>query len=344
MQDFDEVAKRLRRVNVTAPDYGNAHGVISLGGEESIIELSGDLPLSSAPPPGWFDLRLRDASNREIFIHNAVRTSMSFPSGGDIRSATYFPNFVVDDADGLDADGRCRRISFGLDGWQSCFAYNYIETLDFFGDRKHPLIEQMKAARYDFAKDDPFAPHHVYVVNNFGTLVDFEIDGVNYSICAGMRHSGGRDRLNDKINLIGTITFLEPLALGAATEACWTWRCYFNQMAMSVLPFTGMSVSATAAPATPRGNLYLPNERSPASRLRSGDLRNMPLSSWDDREALGEAMRVWLTREGERRYFRAALDRVLSRPGHAAVEDVVALCSGVSSLSGRAVHTQCSAR
>lgn len=332
MRNFDEVADRLRRVNVTAPTYGNSHGTLSLAGEESAIELTGRIPLGEASSPGWFDLRLRDADGREIFIHNAVRTGMSFPSGSDTRSATLFPNFVVDDAAGLDAAGRCQRISFGLDGWLSCFAYNYIETLDFWGDEGHPLIEPLRASRYGFARADPFAPHQVHVVHNFGTLTEFEVEDRGYSIFGGLRHSGGSTRLDEQVGLIGTITFPEPLGLDAATEACWTWRRYFNQSAMSVMAFTGMSVAAATGPGAPCGNLYLPNERASPTRRRSGDLRRMPLSQWEERHAAGEAMRAWLAREGERRYFRAALDRVLARPGHVAIEDAVALCAGLDTL------------
>jgi hypothetical protein len=333
MKNFREVASRLRRVNVTAPTYGDSFGSLSLDGEESIIELTGQIPLEDLPSPGWFDLRLRSAEGEEIFIHNAVQTGMSFPIEGDARSVTLFPNMVVDDAAGLDEAGRCRRISFELDGWLACFAYRYIETIDPKDGKDPSLVEGLRSSRYASFRDDPFNPQRVHVVHDLGTLVEFEVDGRGYSVFAGVRYEGGRTRLNDRVSLIGTITFAEPLGLDDATEACWAWRRYFNQAAMSIMPFTGMSVAASTESRAPRGNLYLPSERSSLPLKRRSDRRGMPLSRWEERQALSETMRLWLMEERERWYFRAALDRVLSRPGHVAIEDAVALCAGLDTLS-----------
>lgn len=335
MDDFEEVARRLRRVNVSAPDHGDAHGVLVCNGDESVIELTGNFTIDAGTWPGWFDLRLRQSDGQMIYIHNAVRTSMTFGRGDEPRSATLFPNFVVDRAEGLDADGRCRKISFGLDGWLACFAYNYFETLDFSGPVAESLRETLETARHAFARDEPFLPHEVYVANHFGTLVDFEVEGRRYSIFARIRHSGSRHRLNNQVQVIGSIEFPEATDLDAATDACWDWRRYFNQMAMAVLPFTGMSVAASREPQARLGNLYLPNgTRSlSAGELRAPHASDMPLNRWDDRVAAGEAMRSWLSRVEERRFFRAALDRVLARPGHIAIEDAVTLCAGIETLS-----------
>ena len=335
MEDFEEVKSRLRRVNVTAADYGNAHGVLSLDGENSSIELTGNLPFGNAPPPGWFDLRLQEANGRTIFVHNAIRTSMSFPSGSETRSAVLFPNMIVDNADALDADNRLRSISFGLDGWNACFAYNYIETLNVFGSPSESLRTALDSARYDFFREEPLSPDEVYVVNDLGKLVNFEANGLQYSIYAGRRTRHGRNRLNIEVKLVGTIDFPEAVDLETATDACWDWRRYFNQMAMATLPFTGMTVAATTEPSSQRGNLYLPNERGPivGRKETRTDPHHMPMNQWHEREAAGEAMRRWLTHQEERRVFRAALDRVLARPGHVAIEDAVALCGGVDSLA-----------
>lgn len=261
---------------------------------------------------------------------------MTFPSGSEARSAVLFPNMLVDNAEALDSDNRLQRISFGLDGWHACFAYNYVESLNVFGSPSESLSKALDTARYDFARDEPFEPHDVYVVNDLGTLVDFEVDGRQYTIFAGWRtRSGSRDRLDVQVQLIGTITFPEPVDLETATDACWDWRRYFNQMAMASLPFTGMAVAATTDPMSPRGNLYLPNERGSSSRRtdRRADSYHMPMNQWHERIEAGEAMRSWLARQEDRRVFRAALDRVLARPGHVAIEDAVALCAGVDSLA-----------
>lgn len=285
MEDFDEVKNRLRRVNVTVPDYGNAHGVLSLDGENSSIELTGNLPFGNVPPPGWFDLRLHEANGRTIFAHNVIRTSMSFPSGSELRSAVLFPNMLVDNADALDSNNRLRSISFGLDGWNACFAYNYIETLNVFGSPSVSLRTDLDSARYDFACDEPFAPDEVYVVNDLGGLVNFEANGLQYSIYAGRQTRHGRDRLDIRTKLVGTIEFPEAVDLETATDACWDWRRYFNQMAMATLPFTGMTVAATTEPTSQRGNLYLPNERGPISRRQDTktDPHHMPMNQWHGR-------------------------------------------------------------
>lgn len=336
MEDFETVKTRLKRVNVTAPAYGNAHGVISLDGNDSVIELTGEIPYSAAEPPGWFNLRLEDANGRAIHIHNALRTSMSFPQDREMRSATIFPNIVVDNADGLDRDARCRSIRFGLEGWEACFAYNYFETLDVYGPLPEELRSRLEAARYEFMREEHFDPRQIYVANHFGTIAAFEANDRQYSIYAAIRQRfGSRDRLEAKLELTGCIEFAEPTDLEVAIDACWDWRRFFNQMAMSEMPFTGMAVAASPEPQSPTGNLYLPNDRREALRAsrHQTDAYHMPLNQWEDREQLCEAMRRWLACDIERRFFRAALDRVTARPGHVAIEDAVALCAGIDTIA-----------
>lgn len=336
MEDFEAVRTKLRRVNVTAPDYGNSHGVLSLDGDDSVIELSGNLPLRGAEPPGWFNLRLDDANGRTIYIHNALRTGMTFPQGSDVRSETIFPNMVVNDARGLDDQGRCQQIEFSLDGWEACFPYNFFETLDVFGPPPDALRSSLEAARFDFQRDEPFEPYQVYIANNLGTFIEFQANDRQYAISARTSQSlGNNDRLSGRALIVGRIIFPERVDLEVATDACWEWRRFFNQMAMSEMPFTGMAVAATADRRAPRGSLYFPNERpSPTRRSRrSADAYYMPLNAWGERGQLSEAMRTWLAQDGDRRFFRAALDRVIARPGHVAIEDAVALCAGVDTLS-----------
>lgn len=336
METFAEVERRLRRVTVTAPQFGDAHGVLTLDGEDSAIELTGDLPIGGPPPPGLFDLQLVDDRGRSLFVHNALGQGMTFSSRSEVRSGRYFPNMLVDDARAVDDDGRVRSISFGLDGWHNCFAYDHVETLDVFGPPTPELRSALEAARYEFKRDDPFEPQQVYLVHNLGTLVEFEANDLRYSMFAEHRGSfGGGDAIDVRFALIGTITFPEPVDLGAATDACWDWRRFFNQMAMGTMLFTGMAVAATDDPLAPRGHLYLPNERSErkTERRHGADAYHMPLNRWPEREALQAAMQAWMRRQRQRRVFRAALDRVLARPGHVAIEDAVALCAGIDTLA-----------
>lgn len=336
MEDFESVRTKHRRVNVTAPAYGNSHGVLSLDGDESVIELSGNLPLRGAEPPGWFNLHLDDANGRTIYIHNALRTGMTFPQGSDVRSATIFPNIVVNDARGLDDQGRCQQIEFSLDGWEACFSYNFFETLDVFGTPSDALRSSLEAARFDFQRDEPFEPYQVFFANNLGTFIEFEANDRRYAISARTSQSlGNNDRLSGRALIVGRIIFPEPVDLEVATDACWEWRRFFNQMAMSEIPFTGMAVAATADRRARRGSLYFPNERPSATRRsrRRADGYYMPLNTWSEREQMSEAMRNWLAQDGDRRFFRAALDRVVARPGHVAIEDAVALCAGIDTLS-----------
>ena len=336
MEDFATVRTNLRRVNVSASEYGDSHGMLSLDGENSLVELTGDLPLAEARSPGWFNLLLSDPDGRAIYIRNALRTSMTFPQDRETRSAEIFPNIVVDDARGLDNEGRCQRIEFGLDGWEACFAYNIFETLSIRNGEPEALRANLEAARYEPRREEPFAPRQIFVVNQLGTFVEFEIDGRSYSIHARTRQRGGSGyRLDGKAYLVGTIEFSEMVDLERAIDACWEWRRFFNQMSMTMLPFTGMAVTATLDPRAPRGSLYLPNDRPPSWRpsYPRADAYHMPLNQWSDRARLGEAMRTWLAFESERNFFRAALDRVIARPGHVAIEDAVALCAGVDSLT-----------
>ena len=336
MESFAEVEQRFRRVIVTAPTHGGAHGVLTLDGEDSVIDLSGDLPLASPPPPGWFDLRLVDGRDRDLFVHNLLRQSMTFPGvGSSSRTAQYFPNMLVDNAEAVDAEGRVRSITFALDGWHDCFAYNYVETLDLCGSETPELSAALEAARHDFAREEPFVPEAVYLLHDLGMLVDFEANDLHYSIFAGRYERFGRgDMIDVRLGLLGTIIFPAAVSLDTATDACWDWRRFFNQMAMAPMAFTGMAVAASESPRAPRGNLYLPNQRcnSGWQRRRRSEAYHMPLNQWPERELLGQAMQTWLERQGERRVFRAALDRVLARPGHVAIEDAVALCAGVDTL------------
>lgn len=328
------MAEVLRQVNVTAPKFDDAHGVLSLDGPDSTVTLTGNLPIAGESVPGWFDLRLGCPDGREVLIHNAVRTSMSFPSGSSVRSATYFPNMVVDNASSVGAEGMVRSVTFALEGWHKCFAYNYVETLDVFGNPPESLRAALEASRFEFYRDEMFAPEQVFVVNDLGTIIDFDVGGRRYSIFAGQQNRVGRRQLNVEFRLLGTIQFPEPVDLETATDACWDWRRYFNQMAMSELSFTGMAVASELDPTAPCGNLYLPYEES-VERPRQREpvaARHMPLNQWNERDAARDAMRKWLGQQGDRRVFRSALDRVLSRPGHVSTEDAVALCAGIDTL------------
>ena len=335
MEDFDELRRRLSHVNVKAPDYGDAYGALSLDGEDSSIELNGKIPLFDISHPGMFNLIL-NAAGSKIYIYKALRTSMSFPSRtNDSYSIKLFPNIVIDNADAVDIEGNVRCISFRLESWEKLFPYNYFEAMDIFGNITESQKKELEKFRYEFNKKEPFSPFNIYVFNDLGTIIEFQIDGRRYSISTEVRQSfGSRDRLDGQVRMIGTITFPHPVNLDHATDTCWDWRRFFNQLSMGAFPFAGMAVSAGIGPTSPWGNVYLPLERSTKLRRssRSADAYHMPWNQWNERAAAGEAMQAWLKCQEKRSFFRAALDRVLARPGHVAIEDAVALCAGIDTL------------
>lgn len=335
LKSFKEVEEQLKRMQVTAPTFDNAHGLLALGGADSNVTLTGNLPIMRESMRDLFDLRLSCSDGREVLVHNAVRTKMSFPTDKKRRSATYFPNMIVDDATAVNDDGKVRSITFALEGWDACFAYNYVEQLDVYGNPPEMLRAAMEASRYDFMLDEAFAPQQVFVINGLGTIVDFEVEGRHYSIVAGQRDCVGWSELSLESILLGTIQFPEYVDLDTATNACWDWRGYFNQMTMSELPFVGMSVASELETAAPQGSLYLPFERTVdlVGKKEPRHAFNMPLNRWIERNAASEAMRKWLGQQNDRKIFRAALDRVLSRPGHISTEDAVALCAGIDTLA-----------
>jgi hypothetical protein len=343
MDVFSVVEDKFRRTPVRVIDFDDTNGVLRLRGRKTKLHLSSETWVhpEQEDENGWFDLRVRAADGRELLLHHSLMLSSEIHHQEDeteAHSAAIFPNVVIDNINGLSPERRVQRIQFRLKGMHHFFHYQLAEALRGY-QITSDQVETLRAMRYSPERESNiFAPSQVYVVHEFPAFVNFRVEDRAYQVWSGGSFSGGNwDRIAARTYPVGEIAFDEPVTIETALDRIWEWRRFFTQMGMAHIPFEAISVSGSLDERAPSANLYLPNlKRRP--KLAKGRYalspRNLAFNFWADREQLGEAMRVWLGLDSERRGFRARLDQVIERMNtRTDTRDLVDLGSAVDSLN-----------
>jgi hypothetical protein len=343
MVTFEALEKAFdwRQLRLVAPHDGA--GVLRLCGRTSALRFGSEHPFrpSAAERTGLFDLRARLENGTEILLHNALVTESTFHSRDHAlrvyNSTEIFPNVVVTDARGVDADQRVKRTHFRIRDLSHFFHYHPTGELSAFelGAEQLALLKSLR--RSSDVEEPPFQPYTLYYVNRIDELLEFRVEDRVYAIGWGFDgRSGFSPDTRASAYPIASITFDAPVDLETTLTRVWEWRRFFAQLAMAPLTFEAMDVLATDDLSAPRGALYLPNlegERPAEKGFYDLHPGNLPLNRWADRHRLVESMRTWLARGEARRTFRSALDRVIERMDRRIdAHDVLELYAGMQSL------------
>ena len=321
MESFRELERRYRREPVQLVEHDGASGVLRLRGRKSKLRVTSDAHVDVEPPDdsGWFDLRVRSSSGRELLLHHSIVLSSGTSHRGDgcvAHQLTVMPNVLIEDTRALADGNRVQTISFRARGLRHFFHYQAVETLDV--SRAQPSsAEVLRGMRYNPEREGgPFSPESLYAVHDVPPLPPFRVDDRTYRIWFGGSFRGGSwSRIDARTYPVAQVTFDQPVSIDEALDRAWEWRRLFAQIAMSPLRFQAMVVGAPQTD-TVTANVYLSNleRRTPTETgFNALSPRNAPLCSWGDRDQLCEAMRQWLSRDASRRRFRVRVDRVISQ-------------------------------
>jgi len=343
MNDFKSLDERYSHLSVQLDEPGFAgSGFLMLARAKTVAILSSDKMLGGGDNrTGWFDVRLKDPQERPILLHNAVRqqTKMASQPGG-LYEEHIFPNTVVFNADRLNSDGRLRSVSFTLHKFRNFFHYEHIENQSLHGARAQ-LRRELRLARrnvpgHHARRHDFFQPSDVYVVHAAPRTLRFRLDDRVYQVVTATHHATDFGSVRIEAQPVARIDFDEPVTIDEALDEVWAWRRFFVQAAMEPLWPKAISARGRADPRHGEADFYLANlddqggEEADPFGFRAGDA---PYFRWKDRAALSQLMRSWLAKDGERRVFRVAVDRVIEGlQKRTSIEDILTLCSAVESL------------
>lgn len=344
MEDFRALEAAFKRTPVRVSGAPDISGVLRLRGGKTSLRLSSSkfFHYDGSAEDGWFNLTVRSADGRELYLYHAITTASAqhhWGEGAEVaHTMTVYPNFVFDNVRGLDEDHRVRSIAFKMEGLEHFFSYRNTELLNAF-DLSAAQNEALRSMRFHADQEDgPFDPQEVYVVHRLPTYLDFAVADRRYRVWTSGRFTGGgMHRISAVTAPTAEIQFDAPMELDDALDRLWEWRRFFTQMALEQLPFRAITVRGSQGMKGPSANAYLPNsKRNPRTAKGIYELkpRRLALNSWAERQQLADAMKCWLEREDSRSTFRARLDRVIARM-HKRVDpsDLLDLASAVDSLS-----------
>lgn len=339
MEKFSELERDFGRRAVQMIEDGvvKASGYLALARENTEVVLSSPVQIGhSRNEKGWFDLRLR-AGTSAILLEKALSVhSTSFVSHEDTSQwaieEKIFPNIIIFNIPNIDAEYKVKSVSFALSGFKYFFYYQYFEWIGLSGAKKNS-IKNLKNLRSKNSARDFFQPSDLYVAHHPPEhLIKFKIAKRTYSVWARYRKTApGWDELRVDAEPIASINFDEPVSTDDALDYVWQWRRFFSQLAMQPLNIEGISFRSADQSIFSEASVYLPNIAVESLDLHPGDL---PLNRWKDHEGLQASMKMWLSKDDDRRLFRIAIDRVIDRSRkRISLDDILTICAGIESAS-----------
>jgi len=306
----------------------NPTGVLTLGRENSkLIVNSVDFHHFDGDENGWFDLDLLDSRDNNIYFHNALSGTRSFPGAKDgKRAGTYtseiFPNYVVLDSEHLGEDKSVRRISFQLEGLENFCVYNIFEWSGLFSassSEKTQILNDLRIHNiqgYGGSKEKYEAndPDDIWIVHKPKLYMKFKVEGREYEI-RHFRSHGSLGLTGHQMQVIprATIRFESKVSLDDALQHVWEWISFFEQVACKRLQLKSLQASKYLN-SYKEADIYLSdsseNDKRPVIDLHP---LYVPYSRWKDRRRSAAAMKTWLGKYDERRFFRNATRLVISR-------------------------------
>jgi hypothetical protein len=317
-------------------------GVLTLAGRQTSVLLTTPEHLRErGGTTGWFDLALQDGRGEKIFLHNALTRQTRFPNrNGADWEFELFPNIVVLNAGAIAASGRVLEIQFTADGLEDFFHYELTERQPLYQASSSTLrsIRDLRKIPQHYPRTyDHFSPTDVYVLHDLPRVLRERVGDRTYEIYIGHRESIGLHSLTLSAVATAKIRFDSPVLLDEALDAIWSWRRYFQQIAMRPLPFLTLSCRAGVKRRDRWSELYLPNLEGaapPSDRERTSfGPGEVTYGQWRHRRKFAAAMRRWLELDQQRRLFRVRVDRVLeAKRKEASLRLVAELCSAIESL------------
>lgn len=341
MPSFDELEKENSHTNVTFKHRDvTGSGVLAIAGSDTLVKLSMSKHREfDTDNNGWFDISLSSGNGDKLFLHNALQSgTTSYGFDGRHYETTIFPNYIAFGADHLSETGQLTTIGFKLEGLERFFHLEVIERHHFY--KANPEITRtLKALRHRdnrYSKNYEFYfPNEVWLLHRLPRMQKFRVDDRVYEIHMGRSESLSWNDPQLKFMPLAFIHFDEPTSIDDAITHVWDWRRFFSQISMDQYPFQSIWARSKRRP---RGyaSLYMPNLRErPKGKdryLPHGSLA--PLNGWRARQELAGIMQNWLSKQGERRVFRANVDSVIGEMNHTASPDhIVLLCAGIESVS-----------
>lgn len=290
---------------------------------------------------GWFDVRLRDGDGKRILLHNAIslETRMPHAERSDYGE-TLFPNIIVFEADCLGKGDMVRKVSFSTAKLADFFHYQHYEWHSMYrADAKvRRSIRDLRRMPQIYPREyDVFAPDDVYVTHRVPTGIKFRVDDRVYRASSYLGGgSNGFNKVTLQSEAFAEISFDRPISIDAALDHVWDWRRFFQQLAMEPLPVLSMSLKGTARNDHRWASVLMPNlSREPGANtnIRSFNAGEAPFNDWSERHNLAKLMQAWLSKNAERRLFRAMVDNVLTAPHGIELNHINGLTAAIDSLN-----------
>ena len=340
MQSFSELEEENSRTNVRFSYLGfGGAGVLTIAGKDTVVKLSTSQFCNfDTDDNGWFDLALQSGNGDKLFLHNALQSGMT-SYGTDVLhfETTIFPNYIAFGADHLSDTGQLTTIGFSLQGLDNFFHFEVIERHSLYKTPQDILskLKKLRRLRKQYRREyDLFRPHEVWLLHRLPRVLSFRVEDRIYEVHMGMEESLSWSNPQIKFMPLAFIHFDKPTTIDHAITHVLDWRRFFSQITMDQLPFRSICARSKRRP---RGYapLYLPNLRErPVKKdryLPHGSLA--PLNGWKERRELARVMQGWLTKQEERRTFRANLESVIADMNDVASPDhIVLLCAGIESV------------
>ena len=342
MTSFSDIESEFGTQPVNWLDHaGNSIALLTLNGQESkLVVSSPDFHFLRGDYRGWLDMQLVDRKGDQILVHNALPGIRRMPmTRNSQRVGNYttevFPNYIILKSQNLGQNNSVSRICFEFAGADKFFHVDLIKSLytHELSDEEAKLLKDIGKKSTPPGKLDPL---YLYSIEKPKARIRFKVDDRTYSVVHGIGGEGlGWPSISIRISSILSIQFDGLVSIETATSRVWEWLGYFNQLGMQ--SHNLISLSAYSSTRSRDGaDFYLPNLRQelPHRRLSfNTSVANLPYSLWKDRNRFGALMKRWLELADQRRFFRAALNRVVSelneRQDHV---DIVLLCSAIESL------------
>lgn len=343
MHIIEELEKKYSKVPVRFVDGSNTgHGVLSLAGKNTSLTLNTSEYLGGDDAGnGWFNLVLQQNDGSSILLLNALTTASGMCSG-ERREWEFdvFPNIVVLDAEPLLPEGNVREITFSLEGLNDVFCYEIAERQSLY--RANPDVKKLLRGLRDIERPYPrryayFKPDDVFLIHRLPRVLRERVADRLYEIFVDHVQRRRHHTLTIEPVVHATIRFDAAVTLTHALDEVWSWRRFFQQLAMRPLAINVVRCRFQTGRRDRWSYVYLPN----LDRERVADdfgicpfgPHNVPYGEWRDRGKFAAAMRTWLEKDERRRLFRVRLDRVLEQMEEISSPKLVAdLCSAIETL------------